>query len=688
MIGGVGGKAGDGVAVVAADNGAVGGIGDIGAGAPVHVHLVIVAVVAPADGGVVDTDIGDRQTRSHAWGQQSEGDIVEHQIDVCRGAGMLHGTEGHIGAGAGVGRQGHLELLIAGARRVYTAYGRKGGGIRRVGHHAHLEVAVVAGAVLTSPEGGLQGVDIQIGFYSRQDAIAVAARIGGIEVEAVGVVVAVGSGGMDIGAVGRAAQLVPAGGEGRGAGAIGLEVLGVGQRGGGDVAAGGADSDHTAEGVAAVGASRHYIDVVGGVGGQLADTESGVRNIHDVDNGRVGVEAGEAVDNHPLAVVFVDKREVDAVGGNVGNRQTARTRAVGQGHAGNIDFEAGVGDGAVAVEHDGESLAGEGAEAGIIDTGGIVAEEDIAAGANAFVDGQVVPGALGLRDTGDGNHVQGILRKDYESGVAAAAVIACRAAIVVDYGSAATQGVGAAGGHIHSCNTHRESQGANPRAVVAVAIGTYIGLVESRGEAGGVNRGGGGGERSNVGGKVGVEALETIDELPCRCGSIGPCEDSVRSRVAHCKGRRSCAERGGASVAHREDGARRGLVDSVEQRGAVGRIDPDGDFDVVFAARPDIADGHTRRHGDQDRVVGPDLQTAVVGVDGIECRHCRAALHNGQTTAVPTIAVGVFADDLDLAGCLCRHASWQCHGHYRDQWHQKLVKSFHGVVILVNNKVN
>ena len=83
MIRRVGGKAGDGVAVVTANHSAVGGTGDGGAGAPVHVHAVVVAVVVPGDGGLVVGDIVHLHVgRTHAAGGQLKGDIVEHHVDV------------------------------------------------------------------------------------------------------------------------------------------------------------------------------------------------------------------------------------------------------------------------------------------------------------------------------------------------------------------------------------------------------------------------------------------------------------------------------------------------------------------------------------------------------------------------------------------------------------------------------
>ena len=84
---------------------------------------------------------------------------------------------------------------------------------------------------------------------------------------------AVGSGGIDVGAVGRAAQFVPATGEGGGASAVALKILSIGQ---GYVAARcteGIGSPHTgitltADGTHAEGVSR--------VGGETCDSAEGI----------------------------------------------------------------------------------------------------------------------------------------------------------------------------------------------------------------------------------------------------------------------------------------------------------------------------------------------------------------------------------------------------------------------------
>ena len=142
---------------------------------------------------------------------------------------MLDSLEGDIVAKAYIVYQGHLELLVDGTLGMHRVNCHEGGSIRRVGHHTDHKVAVVAGAELPCPEVDLQGGNVQQGIHGGHDGITVASG-GSVEVEAVAIVMTVRSVVIDVGPVGRAAQLVPATGERAGTSAVGLEVLRNGQR--------------------------------------------------------------------------------------------------------------------------------------------------------------------------------------------------------------------------------------------------------------------------------------------------------------------------------------------------------------------------------------------------------------------------------------------------------------------------
>ena len=245
-----------------------------------HPAGVGAAGVGPHNGNAVESSIdGMEVLNTRAGRDKLEGHVVEHQIGVCRRgvAGMHDGTEGDMVASACIACQRHAEFLVGDSRRMHRIYSREGGSIRRVGHHADDKVAVVAGAVLTSPEADLQGGKAQRGgIHGGHNGIAIATG-GSVEVEAVGVVMAVGSTGIDVGTVGRAAQFVPAAGEDGGAGAVGIEVLGEGYRI--NHTAGSAESVDKRPVGSVVGANTAHIDIIGCVCHKTCKCNTVVRNI-------------------------------------------------------------------------------------------------------------------------------------------------------------------------------------------------------------------------------------------------------------------------------------------------------------------------------------------------------------------------------------------------------------------------
>ena len=289
--------------------------------------------------------------RPRTGGYRLEGHIVEHQVDGR--AGIQECLEGDVGARVCIACKGHLELLVGergSCRGMHRVDRHKGGGIRRVGHHADHKVAVVAGVVLTCPETDLQGGNIQRGIHGGHNAVAIAAGTS-IEVEAVGVVVAVGSGGIDVGAVGRAAQLVPARGEGGGTRAIALEVLGDGH----SVNVGARCAERTSTEIAGVARSTINTDsyIIGGVGSESGQNERGVGG--DAENSSVGhiidnVTGTEVVGVNPSegATLRVDIRSGEilySIAGNVARHNLH----LDVGHIGTSGAAATIGSGVVRV---------------------------------------------------------------------------------------------------------------------------------------------------------------------------------------------------------------------------------------------------------------------------------------------------------------------------------------------------
>ena len=116
-------------------------------------------------------------------------------------------------------------------------------------------------------------------------------------------------------------------------------------------------------------------------------------------------------------------------------------------NAGDVDFEARAGDGAIGVEVDGDGGGIKGAEGGLgIDA--VVGPEDGAAGAHAFVDGDVVVGGLGVGGTTDCNILSRGVGQEDQGGIAVAGVVSIGTAVVVDGGAAGAKRVAAGGGHV------------------------------------------------------------------------------------------------------------------------------------------------------------------------------------------------------------------------------------------------
>ena len=148
---------------------------------------------------------------------------------------------------------------------------------------------------------------------------------------------------------------------------------------------------------------------------------------------------------------------------------------------------------------------------------------------------------------------------------------------------------------------------------------------------------------------VRIEGASTPNDLPVSGGTSRPSDVDIGVGDSGCQTLRRNAV--GAGGVHGVDGTGRGFVDGVNH-GAAAIINPDGDLFVITARGPYKGDGDAGSDSNESGVESTDFHTAIIGIEGVEGSNGSAILDDSEAAAVPSIAVAVFADDFDLAGCL------------------------------------